>query len=71
MLFDTSELTHLQAVIASVTGFQLPFSVQAAEGAGLVVEWEGAEAAVRAEDTAALCRALFLLSRAVKEGKSA
>ncbi len=70
MLFDASELSRLQAMLASVTGIELPFSVQAAEGAGLAVDWEGAAASVRAEDTAALCRALFLLSRAVKEGKS-
>ena len=71
MLFEASELSRLQTIVASVTGIELTFSVQAAEGTGLAVDWEGSAAAVRAEDTAALCRALFLLSRAVKEGKSA
>ena len=70
MLFGTSELSRLQAMLASVTGIELPFFVQAAEGAGLMVDWKGAVASIRAEDNAALCRALFLLSRAVKEGKS-
>ncbi len=56
--------------VKKVTGIALPFRVSASEGPGLKVCWDGgAEARIAAEDPAALCRGVFLLSRAVKEGR--
>ena len=71
MLFDTSEVSRLQAVTASVTGIKLPFAVAAQQGSGLKIDWDGGAAILLAEDTTALCRGLFLLSSAVKADKSA
>ena len=71
MPFDASDVSRLQSVAAGVTNIELPFPVQVSEGPGLTVAWNGAEAAVTAEDKTALCRGLFLLSKAVKEQKTA
>ncbi len=71
MLFDEHDVSYLQEIAASVTGIQLPFPVHAAKGDGLSVDWDGGDASVTAEDKTALCRGLFLLSKAVKEKKTA
>ena len=71
MLFDEHDVSYMREIAASVTGIQLPFPVHAAEGDGLSVDWNGGDASVTAEDKTALCRGLFLLSKAVKENKTA
>ncbi|MBR5108973.1 MAG: family 20 glycosylhydrolase [Clostridia bacterium] len=69
MKFET--VAHLKKRVHAVTGITLPFPVEACFGNGLAVHWDGGAASVQAEDQTALCRGLFLLSRAVREGKSA
>lgn len=69
--FDTFVLSSIKETIASVTGVPLAIPIRAETGSGLAVDWDGAEAVLTAEDRTALCRGLFLLSRAVKEGKTA
>ncbi len=70
MPFEEMEISHIRNVAESVAWTQLPFPVHAVHGAGLSVDWDGADAAVAAEDKCALCRGFFLLARAVKEGKT-
>lgn len=67
MLFDASEVSRLQSMVASVTNIHLPFPLHVSDGLGLTVDWDGASAAVAAQDRTALCRAFFLLSKALKE----
>ncbi len=71
MMFDAEMLSRLQKRMEEVTGIKIPCRVKVLPGAGLRVDWEGSVAAVRAEDVSALCRALFLLSAAAAEGRSA
>ncbi|MBR3020034.1 MAG: family 20 glycosylhydrolase [Clostridia bacterium] len=71
MIFDLETISRLQKQVSAVTGIALPFPVEAKAGSGLTVHWDGGAASVQAEDQTALCRGLFLLSRAVREGKSA
>ena len=70
MKYDAQTLSRLQKQISAVTGAPLPFPVEAETGSGLTVRWDGGTASVQAEDQTALCRSLFLLSRAVREGKT-
>ena len=65
MPFEEMEISHIRNVAESVAWTQLPFPVHAVHGAGLSVDWDGADAAVAAEDKCALCRGFFLLARAV------
>ena len=69
MDFDLETSARLQARVEEITGVPLPFPVHAAVGSGLRIRWDGGDAAVTAEDKTALCRAFFLLSQAVQEGK--
>ncbi|MBR3108172.1 MAG: family 20 glycosylhydrolase [Clostridia bacterium] len=71
MPFDDSEVSRLQSMVADVTNLPLPFPIHVSDGQGLTVDWNGADAAIAARDRTALCRGLFLLSRAVKEKKPA
>ena len=71
MKFDSETVSRLQMRVSAVTGVTLPFPVEVCAGQGLTVNWDGAATSVLAEDRTALCRGLFLLSRAVREGKSA
>lgn len=59
------------AAVARVTGRELPVEVRFAAAPGLRIDYHDGQASIGAEDTNALCRALFLLSEAVKEGKPA
>ena len=70
MKLDSETVSRLQSQVNAVTGIALPFPVEACAGNGLTVHWNGEAASVRAEDRTALCRGLFLLSRAVCEGKN-
>ena len=56
--------------VARVTGTALPFAVQAREGDGLAVSWQGEEAVVTAQDQSALCRGIFLLAQAARAGQT-
>jgi len=57
------------AAVTRVTGRTLPFAVEVSDAPGLRIDWQGGAAAIAAEDASALCRGLFLLTRAVEEGK--
>ena len=58
------------STVARVTGTALPFRVSITTAPGLRVDYQDDHAHVAAEDGSALCRALFLLTQAVKEGKT-
>ena len=64
-------VVRLEECVRNITGAALPFPVETAFGSGLTVDWDGAAAFIQAEDRAALCRGLFLLSCAVQEKKTA
>lgn len=53
-----------------VTGVTLPFPVEAAGGEGLRIDWQGETARIAAEDENALCRGVFLLTQAVRAGRT-
>ncbi len=71
MEFDAETTARLEECVRNITGAALPFPVETAFGSGLTVDWDGAAAFIQAEDRAALCRGLFLLSCAVQEKKTA
>ena len=71
MGFDAETAARLEESVQNITGTALPFRVEAAFGSDLTVDWDGAEALIRAEHRAALGRGLFLLSCAVLEKKTA
>ena len=71
MKVEQETISRLAGIVCGITGTALPFPVETDAGEGLKVDWDGGTASIRAEDRSALCRGLFLLSRAVSEGKSA
>lgn len=67
MIFEQAEIAKRKAMIEEMTGVKIPGEIRAAQEAGLQVDWDGGDACIAAEDTTALCRGLFLLSRAIRE----
>ena len=67
MMFEQAEIAKRKAMIEEMTGVKIPGEIRAAQGAGLQVDWDGGDACIAAEDTTALCRGIFLLSRAIRE----
>ena len=69
MAFGTEETSVLKTMIEGVTGISFPDPIAAEAGTGLRVDWEAGEARIAAEDIPALCRGIFLLCKALREGK--
>ena len=67
-MLDITLLPDVLDRAARRTGIALPFAVEAVPGEGLAVDWDGGPARIAAEDTAALTRGVFRLTRAVREG---
>ena len=64
----SEEISRLRTKIAGMTGTALP-EVSVSQGEGLSVDWDAGRAALIAADgTSAVCRGLFRLARAAKEG---
>lgn len=61
-------MSDIQNRVASVTGIQLPFSVEVHDGEHLHVTLKDNHAVIEASEPTAIARGFFLLSRAVKEG---
>ncbi|MDD6050275.1 MAG: family 20 glycosylhydrolase [Clostridiales bacterium] len=58
------------STVERVTGVALPCPISVATAPGLRIDYQDNHASVAAEDESALCRALFLLTQAVKAGES-
>ena len=69
MQYEKTAVARWQAMIEQITQAHFPGQVNAEQGEGLQVDWDGGDAGITADDTTALCRGLFLLSRAIREKK--
>ncbi|MGN0776664.1 MAG: family 20 glycosylhydrolase [Candidatus Ventricola sp.] len=70
-MFSSESIEKARARAERVTGVKLPFAVDVVADEGLCVTLEGGAARIAAEDENALARGFFLLSRCVREGKTA
>ncbi len=70
-MLTSESIKKARARAQRVTGVELPFAVDVTAGEGLCVTLAGGAAAIAAEDENALARGFFLLSRCVREGKTA
>ena len=70
MGFSSQELSTAIERVARVTGIRLPIDLSVRHGSGLTVSFSKSDASIVAEDINALSRGVFLLTRAVREGRS-
>ncbi|MBQ7824944.1 MAG: family 20 glycosylhydrolase [Clostridia bacterium] len=70
-MFTPETIEGIRARVFSVTGIHLPWETDVHAGQGLCVTLDDGKAAICAEDENALARGFFLLSRCVKEGRTA
>lgn len=70
-MFAPDTIKSIRACVFSVTGIELPWEICVQAGEGLCVTLEDGKAVICAEDANALTRGFFLLSRCVKEGRTA
>lgn len=64
------QMEFIRQTVESTVGKRFPFEIDACDGAGLTVEWNGGKAFIAAEDKTALARGVFLLIQAVADGKT-
>ena len=70
-MFANETVARVRARVSGVTGITLPYEVHVSEGEGLVLSLENGCARIAAQDVNVLARGFFLLSRCVREGKTA
>ena len=70
-MFSSESIEKARARAQRVTGVKLPFAVEVSAGEGLCVTLAGGAARIEAQDESALTRGFFLLSRCVREGRTA
>ena len=64
------QMEFIRQTVEGTVGKRFPFDIDACDGAGLTVEWNGGTASIAAEDKTALARGVFLLIQAVADGKT-
>ena len=69
-MFANEDILRIRQLVENHLAVRLP-EVSATRAEGLRIRWDGGRAEVAAEDRCALTRGLFLLGRAVKEGRRA
>ena len=70
-MFTSDTVSCIRARVEGVTGIALPYEITVTAGEGLGVELNSGRAQIAAQDKNALARGFFLLSRCVREGKTA
>lgn len=70
-MFGQERIESIAARVQGVTGIALPYEMDVTTGEGLAVTLQDGRAQIAAQDENALARGLFLLSRCVREGKTA
>jgi len=70
-MFENAAVVRIRTRVESVTGIKLPYEIDVMQGEGLTVSLEHGQARIFAQDENALARGFFLLSRCVREEKTA
>ena len=70
-MFQATDIARLRALVEDHLGVTLPAQLTVDEAPGLDVHFAQGMARIAAEDRNALCRGLFLIGCAIKEGKDA